>query len=444
MKYDAVVIGSGVSGATAAYALKDGGKKVAIVEKDLWGGTCPNRGCDPKKVLYTAVEIIERNNQLAGKGFSPISTVDWSELMAFKRTFTDSYSDTFKKEAQEYGIDTIEGTARFVDTHHIVVGEETIEAENFIISTGQRPRLLDIKGKEHFKTSNDFLKMDSLPQSISILGAGYISFELAGIAQAAGSDVTIIHHNSRPLKGFDEEFVSLLVERYKNLGIHFVFDVNVKKVSKSGDAFMLEADNYSAKSDLVICATGRISNLEELDLEKAQVEVSKHGIPVNEYLQSSNSSIYVSGDTVDNGKPKLTPVSEFEGNYVAKHILGTKKDAATFPPIPSVIFARPKMAEVGVMPSDAQKEPDTYTVKEVDMTQWFNYRRLNDPVSKAKLVFKGEYLVGASVINGETEELINLLTLLINQKITYEQVEQMIFAYPTIASDLVSLMEPTA
>ena len=205
--YDAIIIGSGVSGLSAAYGLKEAGKTVLVVEEDLWGGTCPNRGCDPKKVLLSAVEARNRVKQLSGKGFNEIPTANWEELQKFKRTFTDPVPESRKKQLAEAEIDHLSGTARFLDDSSIEVNEEVFHADYLVLATGQRPTILPVEGKEYLKTSADFLSLPVLPKEIIFIGGGYIAFELATIANAAGSKVTIVHHNQRPLKEFEASLV---------------------------------------------------------------------------------------------------------------------------------------------------------------------------------------------------------------------------------------------
>lgn len=439
-RYDTVVIGSGVGGSSAAWALRDGGQKVLMVEEDLWGGTCPNRGCDPKKVLAAGVEVVERNNQLAGKGFSPISSINWPALMDFKRSFTQPYPAQFKKDAEDYGVETLHGRARFLSATQVQVEDEVFEADTFVVATGQRPALLNIEGKEHLLTSNDFLELDHMPPSMTFIGGGYIAFELASIAGAAGCEVTILDSGSRPLLGFDEGLAAEMVKAYKARGIHFAFNVNIQKVRREGEGFVLTGQGYSERTDCVICAAGRVPNTEHLGLEKAGVEYGKKGIPVDENLRTSNPAIFACGDVLDKQHPRLTPVSSFEGKYVARKILEAGTPPIQYPPVATVVFGSPKLAQVGVTPAQAKEQPGRYTLKEVDMTDWFNYRRVNDPVSKARLVYEGETLMGAAVLNHQADDIINTLLLLIQQGVTHQELTGMIFASPTFGSDLCSLV----
>lgn len=439
-KYDVVIIGAGPGGFTAAYALNKGNKRVAIVEEDLWGGTCPNRGCDPKKIFVSGMEAVERINQLAGKGFIPVNSIRWPELAAFKRTFTDSFSGSFRKKLQNRGIETIEGTAKFLNSKQIQAGKQVIEADAFIIATGQRPGIPDIEGKEFLKTSTDFLDLENLPPRITFLGAGYISFELASIANAAGSKVTIIHHNDRPLKGFDGDLVSDMVEAFKKKGIRFVFNTDIRKVSRRGGQLLLTGSEYSETTDYIVCATDRIPNIEKLGLENAGVESGRRGIFVNEYLQTSNPAIFACGDVVDKKQPKLTPVATFEGNYAAGKILDTSLAGISYPPVVSIVYGSPKLAEVGITVSEAKSAPEKYEIREIDMTGWFNYRRMNEPVSRARLVYEGGQLRGACILNNEADDLVNYLAILIEKGITREEMGHMILGSPTIAADLRHLL----
>lgn len=428
--YDVVVIGAGVGGLSAAAALHSAGKSVAVVEADLWGGTCPNRGCDPKKVLVAAVEAQERVKQLQGKGFSAVPLIDWPQLQAFKRTFTDPYSADRRAGVKASGIDTYDGQAEFIDAHQIKVGTQRLQGHQIIIATGQRPRLLPIKGQELLKTSTDFLALDQLPQRITFLGAGYIAFELANIANSCGAEVTIIHHNQRPLKAFDEDLVALMVAEMARNGIRFIWDAQVTEVRQNDHLEVRTAEGLLQETDLVICAAGRTPNVEALALEKAGVTTDYHGIPVNDRLQTNVPHIFACGDVVAKDRPKLTPVAIYEGEQLAKIMLG-QQQTISYPVIPTIVYGTPKLAKVGRTAGEGLKETT------LDLTGWYTYRRVNEPVAKIKLVKDPDgLLVGATLLSGQADELMDFLTILIQQKLPHEKVKEMIMGYPTVASDL--------
>ncbi|EOH89584.1 dihydrolipoyl dehydrogenase family protein [Enterococcus villorum] len=438
-KYDEIVIGSGVAGLSAAYGLKEAGKQVLVIEENLWGGTCPNRGCDPKKILLNGLETKKRVEQLLGKGFSKVPLVDWQALQAFKRTFTDPVSKNRQAELASADIDYLSGKAHFINEHTIVVGEETITATHFVLATGQRPAILPIEGNQYLQTSTDFLSLTELPEEIIFIGAGYVAFELAMIAHAAGSKVTIVHHNQRPLKAFEEKLVKQLVEQMERAGIQFVFDFDSQRIVKVDDRYQLQSQIKELQADAIFCATGRQPNIERLNLEAANVEVNKQGIVVNEYLQTTNPIIFACGDIVARTEPKLTPVATFEGNYIADYLTKNSAEKISYPNIPTIVFTSPKLAQVGIIKNQLTEK---HQLEEIDMTSWFTYRRENEPIARAQLIYdtKG-YLVGASVLSEHADDLINTLNLLINQKMRKKDLTQMIMGYPTLASDLSYLLK---
>lgn len=436
-KYDAIIIGGGPGGLAAAYNLKSAGKTVAVFENDLWGGTCPNRGCDPKKVLLSAVEARDRVVQLQGKGFSEVPTVNWSELEQFKETFTDPVSKGSQQGLSSAGIDTYHGEAKFISENQLSFAGDTYQADKFIIATGQHPSILNIDGADNLQTSNEFLSLKKMPQSITFIGAGYIAFELANIANATGAEVHIVHHNERPLKAFDKDFVDLMVQQMQQRGIKFHFNTDVQKVEKTSTGYHISADNFSLDTGLVICATGRLPSTEGLDLDAAGVEYAKHGIKVNGHLQTTNENIYAIGDVVEKHQPKLTPVAGFEASYATDDILGKNKTEITYPAIPTLVYGSPKLAEVGVTVPEAEKDHAKYSIKETDLTNWFTYHRINEPTAKAKIIFdQDNIIVGASVLTEQADELINLLTMAIDKRIDNAGIQKLIMGYPTVASDL--------
>lgn len=436
-KFDVVIIGAGPAGLAAASQLKANGQNVAIIENDLWGGTCPNRGCDPKKVLLSGVEARDKMAQLNGKGFGTAPTIDWPQLAAFKKTFTDPVSKGSRQSMVNAGITAIDGTPKFVGEHELVVAGRTLTAKHFIVATGQRPNLPDIQGKTYLGTSTDFLDLTEMPKEIAIIGAGYIAFELATIANAAGAKVHIIQRNDRPLKNFDARMVDVFVQQLEQKGIVFHYNVVLESVEKVATGYELKAPNLDLTVAQAFTAAGRIPNVDTLGLDAANVATAPNGILVNQYLQTSNASIFAIGDVVAKKQPKLTPVAGFEARYVVAYLLGQQTKRIHYPEIPTVVYGSPKLAQVGIPVDEALDQPEKYDVQPQDLTNWFSYRRTNDPIAKATMVFdQTKHLVGASVLSYEADTLINLLTIAIDKQLDHQAILDLILAYPTVASDL--------
>lgn len=280
-----------------------------------------------------------------------------------------------------------------------------------------------------------------MPKTITFVGAGYIAFEFAAIAVAAGAEVHIIQHNSTPLKAYDQEFVREAMSQLEANGVSFHLDTTITRIEKHSNNFILtDGEAFELKNDLVFGTTGRAPNIEELNLERAGVNYDRHGISVNDHLQTTNTRIYAAGDVLSKTIPHLTPVASFEARYLLSKFLDGQDTPIEYPPIPSIVFTTPKMAQVGVSVSKVQEQKKHYDIATIDATPWFSYSRLDEPVSKVKLVLEKEtnLLVGATCINNEADVLINLFNLLIQQKMTYTDLTNTLFAYPSIASDLTS------
>ena len=440
--FDVVVIGSGVAGKSIASGLAAADRTVAIIEEDLWGGTCPNRGCHPKKVLLSAVEARDKSAQMSGKGIEGKQIVYWPDLMAFKKTFTDPVPEQSKKSLESAGVTTITGSAEFIGKNTLQVEDTVIKGTQFVIATGARPFLLDIPGQEHFLTSDDFLSLQDMPDVITFIGGGYISFELAAIANAAGAEVHIVQHNDRPLRAYKQDYVEEVMKQLKNKGVTFHLNISITEIEKTDQGFRLTDDSdFDLTTDLVFGTTGRVPNIERLNLEQAGVAYGKIGIKVDDYLRTSDSSIFAIGDCVAKNQPNLTPVSSFEASYLLDYLTGESSEPIAYPSIPTIVFTSPRLAQIGVTEQEATKYQETFDVSTIDATKWFSYSRSNEPVSHVTIVTEKEtgFLVGAACINNEADQLINYFSFLINQKIKADNLSDMIFAYPSIASDLPSI-----
>lgn len=440
--HDVVIIGSGASGTTVAFEAQAAGLKVAIVEERSWGGTCVLRGCDPKKVLVGAAEARNFSTRLRGKGIKEAATISWKDLMAFKETFVEDVPESRLESFQEAGIETFFGPASFQNENTLQVGNDILSAKKIVIATGATPNTLKVEGQEHIQTSDDFLSLEKLPDSVVFIGGGYISFEFASIALAAGRDVHIIHHNSEPLKKFDPDFVAALVATLKEEGIHFHFDTDITKINKTGEKLHIEGKNgFSLETDLIIGATGRTPNIAHLALDKANIAYTKKGITVNEKLQIPNHAhIYACGDVAATKGAPLTPVVSMEAALVAKNIIGGDEKIA-YPAIPSVVFTSPKLASIGISMEEATANPEKYQIKNHDTTNWYTYRRTNEKIALAKIIEDREtgQIKGAHFLSEEADYMINYIAILMKANLTLADLQSVIFAYPSPASDLTAL-----
>ncbi len=442
--FDLIVIGTGAAGANAAFGCRSAGWSVAIVDSRPFGGTCALRGCDPKKVLVGATEVIERSRQMAGKGvcFEGVK-IDWTALMRFKRTFTQPVPADREQQFSQAGIAVFHGRARFIDKTTIQVGDDILIGRFVLIATGAWPARLHMPGEEHLTTSDKFLELDVLPPRILFVGGGYISLEFAHVSARSGAQVQILHRGARPLEKFDPDMVDRLVKATEELGVAVRLKAAVERIEKSSGHFIVHASvngtSQTFEADLVVHSAGRVPEIDDLDLEAAGVEYKKRGVTVNEYLQSvSNPAVYAAGDAAASSAPRLTPVASMEGEVVAANLLKGNHRKPGLAAIPSIVFTHPPVASVGLLESAATEQGLKFRVNHQDTSDWYSSRRLGAKHSAFKVLIEesSDRILGAHVIGPHVEEQINLFTLAIRSGLRASDVEQTLFAYPTGASDL--------
>ncbi len=440
--FDVIVIGTGAAGSSVAFACSEAGRKVAIIDKRPFGGTCALRGCDPKKVLVGAEEIVHRWGAIRNThSLNGAISIDWPALMRFKHTFTDPVPANRESSFRDAGISTFHGVARFSDPTTIAINGEILRASAIVIAAGAHPAKLGIAGEEHVRTSEEFLNLQTLPQSIVFIGGGYISFEFAHVAARSGAKATILHRGARPLERFDADLVARLVEASQAAGVDVHVETSVQSVERHGDSFRVHADGKSYNADLVVHGAGRLPEIEELDLQTGHVTYSKKGVSVNEYLQStSNPKVYAAGDAAESVQFPLTPVAGLTGDIVAENILNGNRREARLEAIPSLVFTNPTLAAVGARENEV--DPATVTVNAGDMTDWYSYRRVGETYAEYKvIVHKTEdRVLGAHILGPGAEELINVFTLAIRYRLPVSQLRDTVFGYPTYGSDAVYML----
>jgi glutathione reductase (NADPH) len=485
--FDLVVIGTGTAASTTASECSSAGLSVAIIDSLPFGGTCALRGCDPKKVLVEAAKIIDSNQRHENKGIigSQGVHIKWADLIRFKRTFTDPFPKSREDGYVNAGIVPFHGNARFIGPTAVKVkkvdrdnnNDIILRGKHILIATGSKPMNLNITGSESIITSDQFLELgyDNLPDRIVFIGGGYISFEFAHIAARSGSNVTILHRGKQPLEHFDPDLVDRLVQRSRDIGIDVRLEAAVKSINKSSlSSTTTTTSNHNDRStlvvrysssdtskvnnrnnhetallrieaDLVVHGAGREPNIDGLDLMNAgNVEYTRKGVMVNEYLQSvSNPAIYGAGDAVASGGLPLTPVASYDGAIAANNIINGNTMETNYASLPSVVFTIPPLASVGMQEKEAKDQGLRFKIKHEDTSGWASSRRVGETCAAFKVLIEEDTnrILGAHILGPHAEEVINIFSLAIRLGLTAKDLnDPILFTYPTNSSDILYML----
>jgi len=303
---------------------------------------------------------------------------------------------------------------------------------------------MNIPGSHLFLTSDDFFNMEDLPATVAIIGSVYVGMEIATILSAAGSNVTMLQRSDRPLRDFDSRHVDMLIKNMKeNLGIDFRFNTQVTKAEKTSNGILVTTDNgQNLEFSTVINATGRIPNINALNLENTKVDFDKDGVIVDKYLRTTASNIYAIGDVIKKDIPRLTLTAQFEGAYLSAYLLGKKKSEIHYPVIGKVTFTFPQLASTGVDIDQARLDPNL-TVKDIDISKGdFLYAGTNDYNAHLSLVYdQNQRIIAASEISQTASDDINIfipiIALDIDQNLWNEK---MVMSFPSLAFKLRNIL----
>ncbi len=443
---DIIIIGSGVAAQAIAYRCSEAGRSVMVIDSRPFGGTCELRGCEPKKIFVNAADLVDWSRRMQGKGIAAATAISWPDLQRYKRSFTDSVPASIEQSFQKAGIQARHGRAHFVDKTTLQVGDETITGHFIILTNGMRHAPLNMPGEEHLITSTQFMELEELPKRIVFVGGGYIGFEFTHVAARAGAEVHVLYRGDRPLSKFDPDMVAELVQATQELGVKLHPNTSPKAVKKHGEHFHVLANQGSQEvdieADLVVHAAGRVPEIEDLNLEAAGVKYEKGGITVNEYLQSvSNPAVYAAGDVVASGNLPLTPVASMQGEIVTDNVLNGNQHTPNYEGIPSVVYTIPPLARVGLDEDTAQEQGLKFTTHKEDTSSWYSSRRVAIPHSGFKVLIEDDtqHILGAHLFGWHADETINIIALAIRNKLPASALKDMVYTFPTSASDLNSM-----
>jgi len=445
-EYDIIAIGGGSGGIATMNRAGEHGAKAAVIEEKKLGGTCVNVGCVPKKIMWYGAQIAESFHHYGPDyGFTSSDVqFDFAKLRQNREAYIDrarsSYDGSFKRN----GVDLIEGRAHFVDSNTVSVNGELIRAKHIVIATGARPSIPTIPGAELGGNSDDVFAWEQLPESVAILGAGYIAVELAGVLHALGVKTDLFVRRDRPLRSFDSYIVEGLVNEMEKTGLPLhTHKVPVKlEETEQGITIHFE-DGSSHIASQVIWATGRRPNVDGLDLEKAGVTLNQRGfIQVDEYQNTVVDGIYALGDVT--GEKELTPVAIKAGRTLSERLFNGKTNAKMdYSTIPTVVFSHPAIGTVGLTEDQAIKEygQDNIKVYKSSFASMYSAVTSHRQESRFKLITAGadEKVVGLHGLGYGVDEMIQGFAVAIKMGATKADFDATVAIHPTASEEFVTM-----
>mgnify|MGYP003085696856 FL=1 len=445
-EYDIIAIGGGSGGIATMNRAGEHGAKAAVIEEKKLGGTCVNVGCVPKKIMWYGAQIAESFHHYGPDyGFTSSDVqFDFAKLRQNREAYIDrarsSYDGSFKRN----GVDLIEGRAHFVDSHTVSVNGELIRAKHIVIATGARPSIPTIPGAELGGSSDDVFAWEQLPESVAILGAGYIAVELAGVLHALGVTTDLFVRRDRPLRTFDSYIVEGLVNEMEKTGLPLhTHKVPVKLEETEQGITIYFEDGSSHTASQVIWATGRRPNVDGLELEKAGVTLNERGfIQVDEYQNTVVDGIYALGDVT--GEKELTPVAIKAGRTLSERLFNGKTSAKMdYTTIPTVVFSHPAIGTVGLTEDQAIKEYGQEHIKVYKSSFASMYSAVTNhrQESRFKLITAGadEKVVGLHGLGYGVDEMIQGFAVAIKMGATKADFDATVAIHPTASEEFVTM-----
>ena len=447
-EFDIVIIGGGSAAFAAALKATEVGAKVAICEEWIIGGTCLNRGCIPSKHLLKVAETyyLPRHNPFKGieilQGQLHMPTIIEEKDKLLEELREEKYINILKENKD---ISYFQGTASFVSDKEIQIGNEILRAERFIIATGARPQIVSFPGinEVDYLTSTSALDLKELPESMIIIGGRFVAVEMAQIFSRFGVHVTILQRSNRIIPAEEEEISTRLRTYLEEEGIEILTGVKIERISRNGIHKVIHAEIEGAKrefkADKLLMATGITPNTEKLNLQKAGVRTDEKGFVItDEYMRTSNPSIFAAGDVV--GTIPLVTVAAMEGGLAGENALSSRMRKVDYTAVPHAIFTDPNVASVGLTEREALQKGLRVKTKTLHLSDVPKARAIKDTRGLIKIVAEAETekIIGIHILAPEAAEIIHQGVLIIKAGMTVRDVIDKVDVYPTL-SEMVKL-----
>lgn len=451
--YDYLAIGGGSGGIASINRAAQYGKKCAIIEANLIGGTCVNVGCVPKKVMWYAAQIADAIHKYAPDyGFKGnIDEFNFGQLIQSRQAYIERIHRSYRMVFERNGVELIQGFARFIDKNTVEVAyddgtTEQISADHIVIATGGQTVRPDIIGQELGIDSDGFFALDEMPKRVAIIGAGYVAVEVAGVMNSLGAQTHLMIRGNQPLRSFDDDIVEVLVNVMQNDGIQIHTGVNTQQIIQNEDKTLTVEfnDGQSLTVDCVIWAVGRKPATDQLNLDAVGIKTNTKGQIITDKFQNTNiEGIYAVGDIVANGV-ELTPVAVASGRRLSERLFNNKPDEhLELNLVPTVIFSHPPIGTVGLSEASAiaQYGADNIKVYTSNFTPMYSAVTSHREPCRMKLVCLGEEqkIIGLHGIGFGMDEMIQGFAVAMKMGATKQDFDDTIAIHPTAAEEFVTM-----
>ena len=441
--HDLIVIGGGSAGLACAQRAAEYGARVLLAESARLGGTCVNVGCVPKKIMWNTANIAHALHDAADYGFDAGShDHDWSRIKEKRDAYIVRLNEIYAQNLARRKVDWRAAHAEFISARQVRIGTEVCSAPKIVIATGGRPILPALPGAEHGITSDGFFDLHARPDSIAIVGSGYIAVEFAGIFAALGTRVTLVVRSAVLLRGFDSMLGTALLQALRDEGVEVLIEAVPVALLAADKSLRLADGRVLGPFAAVLWAIGRQPNLQDLGIERAGVSRDAHGtLAVDKYQQTNVPGIFAIGDVT--GRALLTPVAIAAGRRLSDREFGGMAGRyLDYENIPTVIFSHPPIGTVGLSEAAARATfgdgVRTYQTSFLPLNHAMTSRKV--PV-QMKLVVTGpdERIVGLHVIGVGADEMLQGFAVAVRMGATKRDFDDTVAIHPTSSEELVTM-----
>jgi len=449
-QFDLIVIGGGSAAFSAAIKAESLGLTTLMVNGGLdFGGTCVNVGCVPSKNLIRAAETAYHAAHSNFKGIKPRGVdIDFKQIIKGKKELVSALQQQkYMDVVSDFeNLAMLKGWAEFVNKNTIIVDEDkTYTATNIVIATGATTNIPNIEGLNEvgYLTNISLFDLEEKPESLTIMGAGYIGLEIAMAYNRLGVKVRIIEFTDRPLRSQTDDITDVLVEQMESEGIEILPNFRAFKFEKDGNNRIIHCNCPDGSTTQIIeeghivVATGTKPNTTKLGLENIDINLTKSGqIVVNEKMETNVSNIYAAGDVTNT--PPFVYTAATEGNAAVNNAFSLSKNSVDYTSLPWVVFTDPQIAGAGMDEIEAEAEGIPFEVSKLDLSHVPRALAAQDTRGFIKLIRNTETdkLIGARVIAPEGGELIQQLSMAIKYGITVKDLAESFYPYLTLGEGI--------